>query len=97
MGMFDYFGHMLTGFVVTEFIPFRTVLLIALTVEHLEKVTGSLSGKGSLLEIAIGDKKPGGPAWNPTGRPILYSAGRKAPATDGGVNSADGRRPLWPI
>ncbi len=30
LGLFDYFGHMLMGFVVTEFAPFITVLLIAL-------------------------------------------------------------------
>lgn len=30
IGLFDYFGHMLMGFVVTEFAPFITVLLIAL-------------------------------------------------------------------
>ncbi|MDQ5987211.1 MAG: ABC transporter permease [Syntrophus sp. SKADARSKE-3] len=30
LGLFEYFGHMLMGFVVTEFAPFITVLLIAL-------------------------------------------------------------------
>ena len=30
LGLFDYFGHMIMGFVVTEFAPFITVLLIAL-------------------------------------------------------------------
>jgi phospholipid/cholesterol/gamma-HCH transport system permease protein len=30
LGLFDYFGHLLMGFVVTEFAPFITVLLIAL-------------------------------------------------------------------
>jgi phospholipid/cholesterol/gamma-HCH transport system permease protein len=30
LGLFDYFGHLLMGFVVTEFAPFITVLLISL-------------------------------------------------------------------
>lgn len=68
---------------------------LALTMDHMEKVTGTLAGKGSLVEMAVGDKKSIEALYGALkdARAITQRAGRFLQRTEEELYGADGVTP----